>query len=613
MTKSRLSRPRFSRKSLAVLSAAVAFIPSAGLAVTTYTDSLFDWAGNDPANTYIDISNVVVTNDASNLYMQINLNPGTTADPYISGSSANPTDITQQNQSYGLYEVGLETVPGAGSTDVSTDGLANPYGQPIGISTGMNYWIGSWTNQTIGPPDAGDNQLYGYSGGAWNLIAGNGTDPYVTTTTALTPTSITLGIPLTSLGLSVGDTFNFDVWTTFGNSAQGAYDALDSGQDATGPNSGYMPWTPAAYDSATATNSTYSTTTYTVANPTFTWDNATAAADVADGTTWDVNNNYNWNDGIYADTYTDGSDVIFNDTNNGNYSVTLDETVSPNSVTVDNSAGNYTISGTGTISGSGSLTKSGSDSLVLSTVNTYSGGTNVTGGTLVIAAAGALPANGAVSIANGTVQLASDTGGESLSALSITSSGILDIGNNHVVISDPGGSIDAAIRAYLVAGYNSGHWNGTSAGGAIQTSATTGTKYGVGYADGADGGISGITSGQLEIKYTLYGDTNLDGTVNSIDFGNLAANFGKSGKVWDQGDFDYNGAVNSVDFGLLAGNFGKSLGSAGDVVSAADWAALDAFASANGLMSEVPEPMSTSVLAVGLMGLLAQRRRHKNS
>ncbi|HEX4053121.1 MAG TPA: autotransporter-associated beta strand repeat-containing protein [Tepidisphaeraceae bacterium] len=598
-----MTKSRASKKSLAALSAAIAFSPAAALAVaTTYTDALFDWAGNDAGNTYIDISNVVVTNDATNLYMQINLNPGTTADPNIAGSSPNPTDITQDNQSYGLYEIGLETVPGAGSTTV-----ANPYGEPIGISTGMNYWIGSWTNQTIGPPDIGDNQVYSYSGGAWNLIAGNGTSPYVTTTTALTPTSITLGIPLASLGLSVGNTFNFDAWTTFGSSEGGAYDALDSGAAATSA-AGNTPWNGTPYDSATATGSTYSTTTYTVTIPTFTWDDATAAAGYADGTTWDVSNNYNWNDGIYADQYTDGSNVIFNDNNNNNYAVTLNTAVNPNSVTVNNSAGNYTISGTGGIAGSGSLTKSGSDSLILSTVNTYSGGTTVTAGTLVAAVNGALP-DGSLSITGGGVQLAAGTGATTLTSLSISGGGTLDIGNNHVIISDPGGSVDSTIRAYLSAGYNNGNWNGTSAtAGTIITSAATGTKYGIGYADGADGGISGITSGQLEVKYTLYGDANLDGSVNSIDFGDMAANFGKSGKVWDQGDFNYDGTVNSIDFGLLAGNFGKSVGGNADV-SSADWAALDAFAAANGLMADVPEPATTGLVVVGLFGVLARRRR----
>ena len=58
-----------------------------------------------------------------------------------------------------------------------------------------------------------------------------------------------------------------------------------------------------------------------------------------------------------------------------------------------------------------------------------------------------------------------------------------------------------------------------------------------------------------------------------MDFGNLAANFGKSGKVWDQGDLNYDGVVNSVDFGLLAGNFGKSASGAAVALSSADWAA----------------------------------------
>ena len=124
--------------------------------------------------------------------------------------------------------------------------------------------------------------------------------------------------------------------------------------------------------------------------------------------------------------------------------------------------------------------------------------------------------------------------------------------------------------------------------------------------------VSGIASGQIEVKYTLYGDTNLDGTVNSVDFGNLAANFGQSGKVWDQGDFNYDGTVNSIDFGLLAANFGKSVGSNADMASAADWAALDAFAAANGLMADVPEPASLACLGICSMTFLGRRqRRHR--
>ncbi|HEX4053762.1 MAG TPA: PEP-CTERM sorting domain-containing protein [Tepidisphaeraceae bacterium] len=212
--------------------------------------------------------------------------------------------------------------------------------------------------------------------------------------------------------------------------------------------------------------------------------------------------------------------------------------------------------------------------------------------------------SGQLSITGGSATLAAGGGGSTISSLSISGGGSLDIGNNHLIISDPGGSIDSTIRGYLSSSYNGGNWNGPG----INTSSPTGTTYGIGYADGADGGISGIGSGQLEVKYTLYGDANLDGSVNSIDFGDLAANFGKSGKVWDQGDFNYDGVVNSVDFGLLAGNFGKSVGGNADV-TAADWAALDAFALANGLTADVPEPASMGILAVSGLAILSRRRR----
>ena len=134
--------------------------------------------------------------------------------------------------------------------------------------------------------------------------------------------------------------------------------------------------------------------------------------------------------------------------------------------------------------------------------------------------------------------------------------------------------------------------------------------YGLGYADSADAGNpAGLPTTTIEVKYTLYGDTNLDGAVNSVDFGNLAANFGKSGKSWDQGDFDYTGTVNSIDFGLLAANFGRSASGATVALPQSDWQSLDAFAAANGLLAEVPEPTGSAAIAVGCVGLLYPRRR----
>ena len=110
------------------------------------------------------------------------------------------------------------------------------------------------------------------------------------------------------------------------------------------------------------------------------WNNAGGSGN---GQTWDVATNVNWNNGTASTTFSAGADVAFTDSNNGHYAVVLNSTVTPGFVFVNNSSGNYTISGTGSIVGSGNLDKTGTGTLTLSTVNSYTGGTAVNGGTLV--------------------------------------------------------------------------------------------------------------------------------------------------------------------------------------------------------------------------------------
>jgi len=358
-----------------------------------------------------------------------------------------------------------------------------------------------------------------------------------------------------------------------------------------------------------------------------TWNNTGGAAP-SDGQTWDISNNNNWNNGTATTVYTDSSTVTFNDSNGGpsSYTVTLNSTVKPASVTVTSSL-TYSIGGTGTIGGTGSLTQSGSGVLILSTPNTYSGGTNVTAGTLIIeptsATTSALP-TGAVSISgNGTLQLAQNvtagsanaspppaTSNVNITSLSITGNGVMDITNNHIIIDyTPGNDPISSIVAMITAGYDGGTWAGD---GIISSLAHANPAYAIGYADSADpGNPAGLASDQIEIAYTLLGDANLDGKVNGSDFTLMASNFNDSvTNGWDEGDFNYSGTVNGDDFVLLAENFNQFASQSALV--AADLQALDSFAAANGIsLSSVPEPASAMVITLGAMGMLARRRRKR--
>ena len=272
--------------------------------------------------------------------------------------------------------------------------------------------------------------------------------------------------------------------------------------------------------------------------------------------------------------------------------------------TVTNSADNLQISGP--ISGSGAFTIAGAGAVTLAGSNSYSGGTTVSGN-LVVAAAQALPANGSLTIqSTGKTQFASSIGGVSVASLSIAAGGKLDINNNHLFIDFAGADPISTIAGYLDSGYNNGAWNGP---GIDSSSVAINGSYGIGYADGADGIVAGLASGQIEVKYTLYGDANLDGVVNGEDFTIMASNLGKQVSGWDRGDFNYDGTVNGEDFTLLTANLGRQTNGANVALPAADLAAIDAFAAANGLMADVPEPASASLLALSAVSLLSKRKR----
>jgi hypothetical protein len=133
----------------------------------------------------------------------------------------------------------------------------------------------------------------------------------------------------------------------------------------------------------------------------------------------------------------------------------------------------------------------------------------------------------------------------------------------------------------------------------MANSSTHGLGYGEASALTTVPPIFGTVDGTaVLVRYTPYGDADLNGVVNLNDFNRLAANFGASGVGWADGDFDYSGSVNLSDFNRLAANFGLSAGPEGPTVE--DWAALAA---------AVPEPAVLAPLACA--ALLARRRKRR--
>jgi len=105
-----------------------------------------------------------------------------------------------------------------------------------------------------------------------------------------------------------------------------------------------------------------------------------------------------------------------------------------------------------------------------------------------------------------------------------------------------------------------------------------------------------VDDSAILVRLTLYGDANLDGKVDTIDFNLLAANFGQSGKSWFNGDFDYSGTVNTIDFNLLASNFSLTL----------------AGKTAGPQRVLVPEPAVWAIFAVASFAAARRKRRSFN-
>jgi hypothetical protein len=191
--------------------------------------------------------------------------------------------------------------------------------------------------------------------------------------------------------------------------------------------------------------------------------------------------------------------------------------------------------------------------------------TNSSGGSFTIrggrnfASLGALSNSGTIAVGTGSVLTVPGALNNAVGTIDLNGALIIDYSAPSSPLAD--------VQGWLISGYASGAWNGS---GIKSSVAATTPNRALGYAESADlfstfpASFAGqsVDNTAVLIRYTRYGDANLDGTVNLADFNRLAAAFGQSNTVWSQGNFNYDSTTNLTDFNQLAANFGQSAGSA---------------------------------------------------
>jgi hypothetical protein len=304
---------------------------------------------------------------------------------------------------------------------------------------------------------------------------------------------------------------------------------------------------------------------------------------------------------------------------NGSQKINLPLFLNDNTIATVASGATLTVADPMTLVGGSSLTKSGPGTMnIISQVNSPSAasfnttagtvnahfdlGTNVTlnatGGTTNFHSSQHLAA---VNVGSGaTVHLVA--GGNKIlvtKSASLAGTGKIDLHDNDAVIdyTGPVGTLVNDVRAHLAAGR-------------LTTSSGTPTT-GLGYADNATlspvkTSFSGETvdPSSLLIKFTYFGDADLDGDVDVADLGKLATSWQTSNN-WQNGDFDYNGTVNVNDLGLLATNWQQGVGNPlGPSLG-------EALASLGLPSASVPEPGTLVGLVLGTFGAFGWRKRRR--
>ena len=141
---------------------------------------------------------------------------------------------------WGKFMVGIANNKGYGTS--TSDGWARPI--TMSANGGMTNWLGSWVDGGGGAENRSNQTSWGLTGATYNGNFGN------LALAAGAQSTITYGVSIASLGMSIGDTFRFDAYSSGGGGGDSAVDALAN------PNVAITSWGQ-AYDSGTSNSFSY--------------------------------------------------------------------------------------------------------------------------------------------------------------------------------------------------------------------------------------------------------------------------------------------------------------------------------------------------------------------
>ncbi|CAN5504343.1 hypothetical protein BH09PLA1_BH09PLA1_11410 [soil metagenome] len=256
---------------------------------------------------------------------------------------------------------------------------------------------------------------------------------------------------------------------------------------------------------------------------------------------------------------------------------------------------------------------------------------NVTVGTLTVAssAQARMSANGSRVIKTDTLNIGSVQLGAA------TATGVLDLNDNDMIVTSSSYSAITGLISYARHGgaWDRGGITSTAAAASTPKNKTLGTVTGAQYhtAQGAGALFDGlaVANSDILLKFTCYGDADLNGVLNFYDYSRIGGGFNSGGSTWFQGDFDYNNQVNFDDYSLIDAAFNTQTGSLRRAMSFVDGSdrsetgmdtpalqlVLEHFTQfgegyATGFLNAVPEPTS-AMLLTGLAALAATARRRR--